>query len=87
MIHHTQNDFDWVILTRVEFHMLPEYSCTIPTGTTIGKRWRRREPYGAPEERAAWFMGEYVPSPMPGHVGIHWRRIEVREEGFIDYQI
>jgi hypothetical protein len=30
-----------VLLTRAEFARLGEYSCSIPTGVTIGKRWKR----------------------------------------------
>ena len=29
------------IISREELAKLPEYSCSIPTGTTVGKRWRR----------------------------------------------
>ena len=34
-----------VRLTTPQFEALLEYSSSLPTGTTIGKRWRRREPY------------------------------------------
>ena len=29
-----------VVISHAELRALPEYSCTIPTGTTPGKRWR-----------------------------------------------
>ena len=38
-----------ISLTADEMQRLPEYSATIPTGKTIGKRWRRRM-----TERSAW---------------------------------
>lgn len=56
-------------LTRAEFDALPEYSCSLPTGTTLGKRWRKNgDAYGsrsvvsATEERITgilqnWWMG------------------------------
>jgi hypothetical protein len=58
------------------FDALLEYSCTIPDGKTIGKRWKRREPYGAPVKQARWFMGEYVPDPDPKLVYIIWTEVE-----------
>lgn len=64
-----------VSLTQEEFDALAEYSCTIPTGTTIGTRWKRGEPYHGP--RSAWYLGEYVPCDKPGCVGILWRVIRV----------
>jgi len=63
-----------VPLTQEEFDSLPEYSCTIPTGTTIGTRWKRGEPYHEP---TAWHLGEYVPCDQPEMVGIRWRKIRV----------
>lgn len=58
-------------MSNTEFQSLLEYSTTIPTGTTIGKRWRRNTGEG-------WLMGEYIPDPQgdPGMVGIKWRKIE-----------
>jgi hypothetical protein len=61
------------VMTRDAFEALPEYSCTIPTGTTIGKRWRRGEPYVG--TRLHWYLGEYVPCDLPGQTGITWREI------------
>ena len=29
------------LMTRREFEDLPQYSCSLPTGQTIGKRWKR----------------------------------------------
>jgi hypothetical protein len=68
-----------VKLTRAEFEALGEYSCTLPTGTTIGRRWKRnqnayRQPvcahlhpwdgYKEPSFRGDnWWMGEYALDP------------------------
>ena len=65
---------DRIVLTTPEFEALPEYSCSLPTGQTIGKRWKRkcRDPNGE-----VWMLGEYVEDPEPGMIGIRWRRIKV----------
>ncbi len=49
---------------------LPEYSCSIPTGTSIGVRWRAATQYMG--ERTEWRIGTYVPCRSPGMVGIEW---------------
>lgn len=73
-----RNGSRYVRLTEAEFYALPDYSCTLPTGTTIGKRWRRREPYEiGPEIENVWYMGEYVECDDPGKVGIEWSLIEI----------
>lgn len=58
------------------FEELPTYSATIPTGKTLGKRWKRGEPYVDPQH---WLLGEYVEldPPEPGYIGIDWRQIIV----------
>jgi len=54
-----------VKLTRKQLEKYPEYSCSIPTGTKIGKVWRRGEPYVG--ERKQWYLGQYV-KEVPGRV-------------------
>lgn len=51
---------------------MDDYSCTIPTGTTIGKVWRRREPYRCTEEEAKYYVGMYVESNKSDFVDITW---------------
>lgn len=65
-----------VILTQEEFDNLPEYSCSYPTGTTIGKKWKARWPYSnVPEE---WYLREYTGYTEDGeHVSISNRRIQI----------
>lgn len=53
-------------VTPQEFERLPEYSCSYPTGTTPGKRWRRED--GAYDHqfklsggKPVWMIGEYDP--------------------------
>lgn len=65
-----------IMLTRKEFDDLPEYSCSLPTGTTVGKQWKRRVPYqirvDPPNE---WYLGEYVETYELGQIGIEWTKI------------
>lgn len=58
-------------MSRADFNALLEYSTSLPTGTTIGKKWKRQCPHGT------WVTGEYVPDPEPKMVGIKWRRVVV----------
>lgn len=70
-----------VYMNEREFKELLEYSHTLPTGTEIGKKWKRRVPPDGPG--GTWFLGEYVEDVEPyksqGSVGIKWSVIEVRE--------
>lgn len=59
-----------VIIPQAELRSLPEYSCTLPTGTTIGKRWRRRTPYRS--DSYDWMIGEYTDIGDPDNVGVSW---------------
>jgi hypothetical protein len=64
-------------LTLEQFQALPEYSATLPTATTIGKRWRRQDGiydaslrhYGRTKEEAdrlcPWMIGEYAVNWVP----------------------
>ena len=90
----------FVELTRVEFNKLlneyGEYSCSLPSGTTVGKKWFRnedafnntRDGYVARAETKMadvfpnWWQGEYVEldPPHPTAVGIRWRRIQIKKE-------
>jgi hypothetical protein len=68
-------------MTTAEFDRLPEYSGSLPTGTTIGKRWKRntnyyRESWAAPK----WFIGEYTELiPETAQVLITWYRVELTD--------
>lgn len=63
------------IISREDLNALPEYSCSIPTGTVIGKRWRRnvnayrKDRVGLPPE---WMLGEYVDIGSETDIGIRW---------------
>lgn len=69
---------DEAIMTIDYFDALLEYSSSLPTGTYIGKRWKRF--VGRGDQR--WMMGEYAEDPDPEKVLILWRRItQVSPEG------
>lgn len=62
-----------VFLLARELVLLPEYSHTIPTGTTPGKRWRRRT-------GTSWLMGAYYATPeldALDRTGIAWFAVVV----------
>jgi hypothetical protein len=62
-----------VELSRAEFDALLDYSASIPTGTTIGKKWKRRNDYY--DESKGWVMGEYFDIGEKDSVGIRWFNI------------
>lgn len=80
------------LLTEEELDALPEYSSSIPTGTTIGKRWKRRtykesnipvDAFGYDKDGffrlvpEGWVMGEYAEDENPNWVKIIWREVIV----------
>lgn len=71
------------LLTEKELMALPNYSCTLPTGTVVGKKWRRdmNEPkrfHGHDKTLPElWWTGEFIPDDRPGMIGIRWRRVVI----------
>lgn len=77
------------LMDQESFDDLLEYSCTIPTQTTIGKRWKHGQcsctdlhsthpkyrRYGTCKEHNTWFMREYEESDNTERVKIHAREI------------
>jgi hypothetical protein len=61
-----------IVLPLSELETLLEYSKTLPTGTTIGKRWKRRTAHG-------WTIGQYQAHPDPDQVTIAWQRVVLLE--------
>lgn len=51
---------------------LPEYSCSLPTGTTIGKVWKRNNNFGSDLD-PEWIICEYVNHSDPNLIGIDYR--------------
>lgn len=78
------------LMSSDTFNELLVYDTTLPTGTTIGKRWSRTE-YVAmtdsdppkrfkvfgpgPDVETRVLMGEYVEHPDPKKVGIKFREV------------
>ncbi len=61
------------VITREDLIALPEYSCTIPTGVTIGKRWRcsTKFPYRKLEDdQIEWFIRTYVQDPKDAKMAL-----------------
>jgi hypothetical protein len=76
-----------VLMSALQFEELPDYSCSLPTGTRIGKRWRRREPYIIQSGTMfTYWLGEYVHSSDPETVGIEWRQI-VLPDGYLPKEL
>lgn len=72
-----------IVLTKKQFDELPEYSCSIPTGTTIGKQWKKNiyafDPY-ARDPRTGnvieeWYLHEYKEHIDPKLVAISTKKI------------
>lgn len=64
---------DEEFITRADLAKLLDYSCSLPTGTAVGKRWSRHIPYRVDgESPVEWMIGEYVSHPDPSLVGIKW---------------
>jgi hypothetical protein len=48
------------VMTQREFDGLLEYSCSVPTGQSIGKRWKVDRWFGSKLKNGPrWWMGEY----------------------------
>lgn len=76
------SEHEYLKLTREEFNRLPEYSWSLPTGTTIGKRWRREQVWDEEgQKKSRWWVGEYIVDPDPKMVGIKWYRVLIERDG------
>jgi hypothetical protein len=69
---------DSVRMTRAELESLPEYSCTLPTGASHGKRWRRDDNFF--ERRALAHLHFWDGTPEPGANGERWYTGEYRRD-------
>jgi hypothetical protein len=67
---------DEAVMDVAYFDALLEYSSSLPTGTFVGKRWKRRVPYVVtPGVTPVWYLCEFVEHLDPELVGIVSRRI------------
>lgn len=92
-----------ILLTNKEFDDLLEYSTSVPTGTKIGKKWKRHIfvfenkhgikfnagylPSDVKYVEDYWLMGEYVKSNLKDHVDIVWKKIVIVGNLEIDKKI
>ena len=53
-----------------ELNRLPEYSCSLPTGTYPGKQWRRCH-FGTGE----WYIGTYGEPTDKDTIPIYWHHV------------
>ena len=62
------------LISREKLQALPEYSITVPTGVTIGKRWRKATVVARldPRETTEWLIGTYVESSKEGYADVAW---------------
>ena len=71
--------FDGVIIcTQGYFDSLGEYSCSLPTGTTVGKHWKRNNGAYIKDAPDDWVICEYVDHPDPKKVGIRYWKPEIQ---------
>jgi hypothetical protein len=64
---------DTIELSDAVFNGLLEYSCSLPTGQTIGKQWKCKVDYY--DEAKGWLLCEYVEHENPDLIGINRKRI------------
>ena len=62
---------DVLYISKGEFDSLLEYSASYPTGTTIGKRWKRNV---SDTSEPVWLIGEYTRYVGENDVEIKWWR-------------
>ena len=77
---HTLRIFWW------QLQSMPEYSTTLPSGTTLFKMWKRNvndswllQQAGRPRAEPLWVVGQYHPIELPGEVGIRWFDLQMLE--------
>ena len=67
-------------ISQATFNSLLEYSCSLPTGTTVGKVWKRNlHAYTRPRRDPLWVICEYVEHEDPKRIGIEYRKPEVTD--------
>jgi hypothetical protein len=67
-----------VIMTSEELRSLLEYSCSEPTGQTIGKRWRcNLNAFSRPRKAPQWLLCWYAEHRDPSKVWVRRARILV----------
>lgn len=70
----TVEDLQRVLVGKGLFDRLMDYSCSTPSGTTVGKWWKSRVDYY--DAGKGWLLCCYGLSDRPDQVLIHRRRLE-----------
>lgn len=74
---------DPIVVSMTDFNRMSEYSCSLPTGTTPGKYWKRDNHFGsrvALDKRSFdWTYCIYVDIPDLTRIGIRYQPLFVAE--------
>ena len=62
------------LMSWIEFDKLAEYSCSLPTGTYVGKMWKRHFPNVLLEHVGIWYLCWYD-KIIEDHITIERREI------------
>jgi hypothetical protein len=73
-------DEKFALMSRAVFDLLPEYSCSNPTGAYEGKMWKRHDgsfdrEFLARGGKPTWLLCWYGVSDKPGYVSNNFREI------------
>lgn len=75
------NRIGWVdepaIFTQRDFNDLSEYSTSLPTGTTVGKQWKRDNNHHRTNHD--WNLCTYVDIGSEDRIGIRWQKLLIAE--------
>lgn len=66
-------------ISKAEFDALPEYSRTIPTGLTVGRRWKQMRHWPAPPD-SKQMISRWIVCVVAG-------RVQSQRSGSWEYQI
>lgn len=72
------------VLTQEAFNVLPEYSHSYPSATTIGKQWKAKvikKEKSFRQPNVYWYLEEYTKHQDPNKVGIKRTMILIRPYG------
>lgn len=74
--HAIEIDNDFALMTKTVFEQLAEYSCSFPSGTYLGKMWKRHAGFRNPSRKGEWYLCWYNAFINDGKdITIKYRRI------------
>ena len=68
-----------VRLFHWEFESIDDYSCSLPSATTMWKVWKNNKNAYNSRRLPNWYLGQYVPTDKKDYIGIRWFKIVLRE--------